>query len=153
MTMNYLLDTNILLLYIRDSFTRSYVEDQYDPFGEGNNPIISVVTVGEIKSIARRNNWGKKKLNLLNDILGSLIITDINSKDVLEMYAEIDAFSQNKMKEKPLGDSARNMGKNDLWIAATSSVTNSKLLTTDRDFDHLVGVYVDLEVVEQPQNN
>jgi predicted nucleic acid-binding protein len=148
--MNYLLDTNILLLYIRDSFTRSYIDDQYDPFGEGNNPIISVVTVGEIKSIAKRNNWGKKKLSLLNDILGSLIITDINSNDVLEMYAEIDAFSQNKIKEKPLGNSARNMGKNDLWIAATSSVTNSKLLTTDRDFDHLVGVYVDLEVVEQP---
>ena len=151
--MNYLLDTNILLLYIRDSSTRNYVEDQYDPFGEGNNPIISVVTVGEIKSIAKRNNWGMKKLNLLNDILSSLIITDINSKDVLEMYAEIDAFSQNKMKEKPLGDSARNMGKNDLWIAATSSVTNSKLLTTDRDFDHLIGIYVDLEVVEQPLNS
>ena len=31
---------------------------------------------------------------------------------------------------------ARNMGKNDLWIAATAAATNTTLLTTDSDFDH-----------------
>lgn len=35
------------------------------------------------------------------------------------------------------GMSSRNMGKNDLWIAAAASVLNAKLLTTDKDFDHL----------------
>ena len=29
------------------------------------------------------------------------------------------------------------MGKNDLWIAATTSVFNGTLLTTDGDFHHL----------------
>ena len=29
------------------------------------------------------------------------------------------------------------MGKNDVWIAATAHVTGARLLTTDRDFDHL----------------
>jgi tRNA(fMet)-specific endonuclease VapC len=29
------------------------------------------------------------------------------------------------------------MGKNDIWIAATASVLNAVLLTTDNDFDHL----------------
>ncbi len=59
------------------------------------------------------------------------MITDINSKDVIAMYGEIDAYSQDKLKFNPLGNTARNMGKNDLWIAATAVVTNSKLLTTD----------------------
>ena len=29
------------------------------------------------------------------------------------------------------------MGKNDVWIAATASVLDATLLTTDNDFDHL----------------
>ena len=29
------------------------------------------------------------------------------------------------------------MGKNDIWIAATASVLDATLLTTDKDFDHL----------------
>ena len=72
------------------------------------------------------------------------IITDINYEDIIEMYAEIDTFSQGKLKENPLKMSSRNMGKNDLWIAETASITASKLLTTDDDFDHLNGTYLDL---------
>ena len=36
---------------------------------------------------------------------------------------------------------ARNMGKNDLWIAATTAATNTVLLTADKDFDHLDKVF------------
>ena len=145
--MDYLLDTNIILIYLRGKAERTIIEAQYDPFGVQNNPIISVVTVGEIKSIAKRNYWGTRKLDLLNNILNSLIITDINSRDVIEAYAEIDAFSQGKLKERPLNTSARNMGKNDLWIAATAHVTKATLLTMDKDFGHLKGVYLELENV------
>ena len=42
---------------------------------------------------------------------------------------------------------ARNMGKNDLWIAATASAFNLKLATTDKDFQHLEQVFVDLVYV------
>lgn len=34
------------------------------------------------------------------------------------------------------------MGKNDLWIAATASVTGATLLTTDGDFDHLESAFL-----------
>ena len=37
-----------------------------------------------------------------------------------------------------------NMGKNDLWIAATAYITNSRLVTADGDFDHLNNVFIDL---------
>jgi tRNA(fMet)-specific endonuclease VapC len=40
--------------------------------------------------------------------------------------------------------SARNMGKNDLWIAATASVLDIPLMTTDNDFAHLDPVFLKL---------
>lgn len=66
------------------------------------------------------------------------------------MYAQIDAYSQGKLPEKPLpyGMSSRNMGKNDIWIASTAAVTNSVLVTTDKDFQHLDGVFLDLKLID-----
>jgi len=43
--------------------------------------------------------------------------------------------------------SARNMGKNDLWIAATAYVTEATLLTMDKDFEHLKDVYLKMKNV------
>ena len=37
----------------------------------------------------------------------------------------------------PIPFSARNMGKNDLWIASTAFLFGLPLVTTDHDFDHL----------------
>ena len=142
--MYFLFDTNILLYYIRENATASIIDSTYNPFGNGNTPVLSVVSVGEIKSIALRNNWGKAKLNKLRELMSLFVITDINSDDVLDVYAEIDAFSQGKLKNKPLKMTARNMGKNDLWIAATATVTTAKLLTSDDDFDHLEGQYIEI---------
>ena len=39
----------------------------------------------------------------------------------------------------------RNMGKNDLWIAATARALNIPLLTTDADFSHLDGTFLELQ--------
>ncbi len=41
--------------------------------------------------------------------------------------------------------SAKNMGKNDLWIAATASVLSATLLTTDNDFSHLQDYFLQIE--------
>ncbi|MBK7873777.1 MAG: hypothetical protein IPJ74_25525 [Saprospiraceae bacterium] len=100
--MNYLLDTNILLFYLRDPNTKEYIEHQYNPFGAANNPIISIVTVGEIKSIALQNQWGGKRLRAVEELLNKGIIADIKYTPILEKYAEIDAFSQEgKSKKAP----------------------------------------------------
>ena len=147
--MNYVLDTNILLFYLREPLTKAYMEEQYNPFEATNNPIISIVTVGEIKSIALQNQWGGKRLQAVEDLLRSCIITDIKYEPILEKYAEIDAFSQGKILVQPLGRSARNMGKNDLWIAATTAIANAQLLTSDHDFDHLHQKYFDVIKIER----
>jgi predicted nucleic acid-binding protein len=95
-------------------------------------------------------NWGAKKQQDLNDLLRRVPHIDINHDAILQRYAEIDAFSQGKLASKnfPVGMSARNMGKNDLWIAATASVLNAALLTTDDDFDHLNGVFLTVVFVD-----
>ncbi len=71
---------------------------------------------------------------------------------LLERYAEIDAFSQGRLEEKPLTGSSRNMGKNDLWIAATASVLNATLITTDKDFQHLHTHFLEVAYFEINKN-
>jgi len=146
--MKYLLDTNILLIYLRNQKTKDYIDQIYQPFSLPNLPLISVVTKGEIKSIGLQNKWSLSRLQSLDTFLNQLIIVDINAEDIIEKYAEIDAFSQGKLTTKPLGMTSRNMGKNDLWIAATAFITDSKLMTMDADFDHLKDEYFELIKVE-----
>jgi tRNA(fMet)-specific endonuclease VapC len=50
---------------------------------------------------------------------------------IVATYAETDDFSRRHVVA---------MGKNGIRIAATASVTGTRLLTTDKDFDHLHGV-------------
>ena len=146
--MRYLLDTNILLIYMRDNDKSARIDQQFDPLGANNVPIISVVTIGEIRSLAIRNRWGTRRLQQLDKLLGQLVIADIYVEEVIQLYAEIDAFSQGMLPGKPLGISARNMSKNDLWIAATAAVANLRLLTTDKDFGHLHVNFIDLVEIE-----
>ena len=145
--MNYLLDTGILLIYIRSSSLAQDINNLYDPLSHANTPIISVVNIGEIKSLAIRNGWGKHKMSLMEKFLHQFLIADINVESVIQRYAEIDAFSQGRLPGKPLGLSSRNMGKNDLWVAATASVLQATLLTTDHDFDHLANYFLNVETI------
>lgn len=136
--MRYVLDTNILLHYLRESELSLWVDRQFNPLDSSNNDaILSVVSLGEIKVISKINQWGQKRLDKIEFLCEELLITDINSEDLIERYAEIDVFSQGKLIGRPLNTSSRNMGKNDLWIAATASILNATLLTTDIDFNHL----------------
>ncbi len=146
--MNYLLDTNIVLTYIRDTPQSRRLEEDLQLLSGQHNLIVSVVSIGELKSIAKQNKWGKQKMQQLLDALDDFLIADINVENVIDKYAEIDAYSQGKLDGSATDFSSRNMGKNDLWIAATASVYNVELLTTDRDFDHLADKYLKLRVIE-----
>lgn len=138
--MDYLLDTNILLLLMSSpSFEQHFQEHYLLP---GNTLAISTVVVGEMKGIALVRHWGEKRLHLMQRRLDSLLVVPIHQRDIHNRYAEIFAYSQGKLPDRPLGYTARNMGQNDLWMAASASVTDATLLTTDKDFDHLHGVYL-----------
>jgi tRNA(fMet)-specific endonuclease VapC len=146
--MIYLFDTNILLHYIRQTEIKDLVERDFNPSASTNHAVISVVSVGEIRSISLQNKWGAKRLLALEDLLSEFIVADINADDVIKAYALIDAFSQGSMPPPfSLNATSRNMGKNDLWIAATAYVLGATLLTTDFDFSHLAEKFIRIELL------
>ncbi|MFK7948719.1 MAG: type II toxin-antitoxin system VapC family toxin [Saprospiraceae bacterium] len=153
--MDYLWDTNILLHFLNKSAAAKQIQKRYNLLNADNQQFISVVSIGEIKSLAKRRNWKKDKLNRLFKVLETFIIADINVEEIIERYAEIDAFSQKKMINKSVNYSTRkmrkdirtNMGKNDIWIAATASVLQITLITADKDFKHLNKVFLDLKFI------
>jgi len=146
--MNYLLDTNILVYLLQKNKYAEEVRTQYAPLSNSNRSVISVVSLGEIESLAIQNKWGNKRLLGLNELLNKFIIADVNVQTIIVRYAEIDAYSQAKYPKHKSEFTSRNMGKNDLWIASTASVLKLKLLTTDQDFNHLNKLFVDLELVQ-----
>jgi tRNA(fMet)-specific endonuclease VapC len=76
-------------------------------------------------------------------VLG-LEVLDINVPEIIDRYVEIDCYSKGKHLTRASNFSAIKMGKNDLWIAATASVYECKLLTMDWDFGHLRDEFVDV---------
>ena len=133
--MIFIFDTNIILLYLRDSPVVEFIEAKFQPFDA--DVVVSVVTVAELKSIALQNKWGNPKLKRMENLFSRFIVADVKTEDIINRYAEIDAFSQGRLSGRVSNFTARNMGKNDVWIAATASVLGATLLTTDNDFDHL----------------
>ena len=146
--MDYLLDTNILVVYSRANRISHLLEDDLGLLTGSNNLIISAVTVGEINSIAIRNNWGIKRIARLETLLDSFLVANINVEEIILAYAEIDAYSQGKLPSKKVSFTSRNMGKNDLWIASTGAVLGLELFTTDKDFNHLDGEYLKVRRID-----
>lgn len=146
--MTYLLDTNIVVVYVRSNQQSRALEADLQLMIPEKNLVVSAVTVGEVKSLAHRNSWGVKKLQKLELLLKRFLIASINVEEIMNMYAEIDAYSQGNFASKKFHLSALNMGKNDLWIAATAKVLDLPLITTDNDFDHLENEYLKLMKID-----
>lgn len=128
---DFLLDTNILVHMIREDDIAKAVDGEYQLSQRPMKPLISMVTLGEMLALGRKFNWGDNKLEFLKQLIEELNVIDISNEQILDKYAEIDHYSEKITKP------ARPMGKNDIWIAATASVTGAWLLTADQDFDHL----------------
>lgn len=150
---NILLDTNILIHLVRGNAIAQKVKEYVSTI---NDPqlFVSVVNIAEAESLMLQWNWTTEKMESLKKIITSFIAIDIeqNNKELLEAYISIDAFSQGKTPSpngQLLNNSSRNMGKNDLWIAATAYAMNAMLLTIDGDFDHLDKSFIDLKKYAQ----
>jgi len=139
---NIVIDTCVFIHIVRDTDTGRKCIEALEKYDEAANVIVSVVTKAELASFIAQNNWGKSKID--KKILEEITYIDISNADqlLIDSYTEIDAFSKRKIKDKSgnlLDGSARKMGKNDLWIAATAYSLDIPLMTTDGDFDHLNG--------------
>lgn len=141
---NIVIDTCVFIHIVRETATGKKCLEELEKYDEAANVIVSVATKAELESFIAQNNWGKPKIERLNKILEEITYIDISNADqlLIDSYTEIDAFSKRKIKDKSgnfLNGSARKMGKNDLWIAATAYSLDIPLMTTDGDFDHLNG--------------
>jgi len=141
----YLLDTSILLHLVRGGVGSTAVIEELEArlalFSGRNLVYVSYVTVAEIRAIARRNGWGLGRMTDLNDYLRRFPAFDIGGDEMLNAYVEIENYSHLE---------GRDMGsKNDLWIAATATVHQMTLITTDKDFDHLNGNFILVEYIDQ----
>jgi len=124
----YMLDTNVLVHLVRGDSLWAGVRGTYQLLLADPTPVISVVTVGELRSLALQFGWGTDKLDQMEFCLGYFRRVSIDDPDIIRAYAVIDAHTQK---------TGHPLGKNDCWIAATASVLGARLLTTDKDFDQL----------------
>jgi tRNA(fMet)-specific endonuclease VapC len=136
-------DTNFLILFVRDGTPNENVRRLVNP--DKKAEYISLVSTVELKSFAVQNGWGKPRMEKMQALLDSLNVVDIHDTRILDRYVDIDAFSQRKHPTivSPF-KTPRNMGKHDIWIAATASVLGMQLVTTDADFDHLHTEFINL---------
>lgn len=137
----YVLDTGILIGYLRGAAWARRLDETLAPARVPNATVASVVTVAELECFAVRRRWGPEKRSALSGILRTVPTVAVEHPALLRAFAEIKAYSEGKHPDRALPHSARPMGDNDIWIAATATVLKATLLTTDHDFDHLNEVF------------
>jgi predicted nucleic acid-binding protein len=144
----FILDTNLLMAYFKaDDRLLKKVNEENRLDEEDAFIMISAVTKGEILSIALQNGWGARKTIALNKLLNQFVIIDIagDNDELLNAYAETDAYSLKRHPTRILPGGAKPMGKNDMWIAATAFATNATLLTADGKFMHLDKEFISIK--------
>jgi tRNA(fMet)-specific endonuclease VapC len=128
---SYVLDTNVLLHLIRGQALGTKIDQAFGLTSSLHRQIVSIVTQAELWVIADRKGWGDAKRDALQHALDNLVIIPVDGTDVVEAYVRI------AHADAAAGEGARNMGKNDIWIAATALYAQLPLLTTDKDFRFL----------------
>lgn len=139
----WLLDTGILLHWVRGSKAAEAIDAQFQLRAAGFRPLICEVSLGEIEAFARAERWSAEKRNKLKAIKKELVAVDISDARVIDAYADLSTLAKSN-------GWAIFHDKNDLWIAAATRVAGATLLSTDtsafqplRDGNHLSVVLLD----------
>ena len=119
------LDTSVLVYLIRGKAAGRKINEDYQLDHRRERPLISVVTIGECLALAKRLGWESKRQARLEQIVRNLVVVEVNRPAVLREYAELHTYARTN---------GFTIGKNDLWIAATTAATNAALITCDKDF-------------------
>ena len=120
----YLLDTNVLLHWVRGSTVAQNIDAQFQLSASAFRPPICEVTLGEMAAFAAGNGWGAAKQQKLTELKTRLVAVDISDSRVIDAYAEYSTLAKTN-------GWAIFHDKNDLWIAAATRVSGATLLTTD----------------------
>jgi tRNA(fMet)-specific endonuclease VapC len=123
----YLLDTGILLHWVRGSKVATVVDGQFQLRAASFRPLICEVSLGEIEAFARSQKWSDAKRAKLKDLRKELVAVDVSDARVIAAYADISSLAR-------MNGWGIFHGKNDLWVAAATRVAGATLLTADKDF-------------------
>jgi len=124
----YLLDTTILLHWVRDTDQAKAIDQQFQLTHSRRRPLICEVSVGELLAFSRSLKWGPQKQQRLKDIVErETVIVRISDARVLDAYADLSTLA------RASGWSLFH-GKNDLWVGAAARAAQAHLLTMDTDF-------------------
>lgn len=139
----FVLDTNILLHYVRQSELAQEVERELNLISQNAIPMIASVSIGEMEGFVQRQEWGQAKINRLKKLVEKIAVIDIAAADdqLMNAYATLWNYSKNALPSDKLGKSI-GIGQNDVWIAALAHTAKAALVTTDGDFDHLNGKWI-----------
>jgi predicted nucleic acid-binding protein len=130
----------VLLHLVRGQALGRKIVEEYDLSKRPERPLVFVVTVGEILSIALRQGYSAENRAVLDQLLRDMVVVDVR-RPIAERFAEIQTAQQ--AMGLPIGE-------NDTWIAATAKATDSTLLTMDRkDFGKLKPGLVKIEMIDQ----
>jgi len=143
-----LIDSNIIIFMVKNSKFRLFMEthyplSQYHFLGCFANEV-------EPRSMALRRKWGSNKGTYLENIFSDIeFINEVNS-EIKDAYVEMEAYSMGQHPERklPQGVSAKRIGQNDLWIAATAYTENAALLTMDADFLILQNEFIEVLFID-----
>lgn len=74
-----LLDTNILIHFVRGQALATRIEERFQLRSLRDRPLISIVTVGEARSLARQLGWAEPKIAALEQLPRDLVVDDDNN--------------------------------------------------------------------------
>jgi tRNA(fMet)-specific endonuclease VapC len=142
LSQTYVLDTSTVLNLIRGKDLGKQIDAAYGLVVSMHRQTISIVTHGELKTLAKRRYWGPAKQQALAAALGNLVTINIDSDPLVDAYVRVEEAC----RSTPGGE--RKMGQNDMWIAATALLSGLPLITTDKDFNHLNGRVITVHWVD-----
>ena len=142
MSQSYVLDTSVLLNLIRGHELGKSIDRAFGLRTALYRHTISIVSHGELRVLARRNQWGDQKSDALTLALDELVTVNVDSGAMVDAYVRVEENCRNA----PGGE--KKMGQNDMWIAATALHTGLPLITTDKDFNHLDGSLIQIHWVD-----
>lgn len=143
-----LFDTNILVEIVRGSPRARVALERAGLRDAKARGLIPAVCAGELLAIQERNSWGGAKREALKRLFKDIPLAPIARPEVWTAYALIQCWTQgvavSSPGQAPPPKQSRPMGQNDLWIAAIAHTTGASLLTGDRDFLPLDGIWFEV---------
>ena len=87
--------------------TRGTDDRAYNLRGRPDRPLIWSSRLGETLGFAKQRGWGADRIEAVRTLLGELVIVDINDREILERYADLQAASRKN---------GWNLSDNDTWM-------------------------------------